>query len=211
MISKTSAASLLIAASGVAVLVLFGIARFGQREDRAAPSIQPAQPLEARETEPIIEESAGLPPIQSFRQWAESAAASGFAQADLTRGMELAKARATSMKALIRQDPASALRQSLPADLRAALPAEISAAIEKPVKTRGMCSMQMICSHSSDTDHGNCESIPILLEDIVSWNAHYPNDQWRAHLGQTVGFDGIALDEELAVRSIAPIAEIVNP
>ena len=62
-----------------------------------------------------------------------------------------------------------------------------------------------MCNHSPDAPHGNCEATPVLLEDVASWNAHYGARQRQGFVGQQVGFDGIAVEEELAVRSIAPI------
>jgi hypothetical protein len=142
--------------------------------------------------------------VAAFQQWAEAAAASGLANADQQEGLQLAKARATAMKALIQQDPAAALRQALPRDLRAKLPRVITAAIEQPVKETGMVSILMMCNHSPDAPHNLCEESPVLLEDIVIWNAHYGAQEWRSHLGKTVTFDGIAVDEELAVQSLTP-------
>lgn len=199
-----------------ALLVVFGIYQFGQRKDpttplqpqsaNVIPRTEPIQTPEAKaqDSEPTVEESAQSAAIPAFRQWAETAAASGFTQADVTNGKELAKARAISMKALIQADPASALRQALPANLRASLPPSIAAAIEQPVKTTGMCSMRMMCKHSSDSPHGNCESTPVLLEDAHDWNAYYGDQQWRSHVGLTVGFEGVAVDSELAVQKITP-------
>ena len=68
-----------------------------------------------------------------------------------------------------------------------------------------MVSLRITCNHSSDTSHGNCQSTPILLEDNNSWNANYNEQKWRPQLGQTVQLDGIAVGEELAVRSITPL------
>lgn len=222
---STKPARLLIAACCAALLVVLGISQFKHREASAAPphhSAQPMQPQAAHlpaspETTPTqtsdakaqesglrVAESAQSSAIPAFRQWAETAAASGLDQADANKGMELAKARAISMKALIQTDPASALRQALPADLRASLPPEIAAAIEQAVQKTGMCSVRMMCNHSSDATHSGCEEAPVLLEDVDSWNAYYGTQQWRTYLGQTVGFEGVAVEGELAVQSITP-------
>ena len=211
----------IIAAICAVLLVILGIVRFGNSGHPAAPpspSTNPvksqvaATPTLAEKAEEMMEdagssvrEPAPSSAIEAFRQWAETGAASGFSGADETKGMQLAKARATAMKALIQTDPVSALRQALPAKLRAALPPSIAAAIEQPVKTSGTVSLRMMCKHSTDTDHGGCESAPVLLQDTVSWNAYYDEQKWHSHLGKTVDLDGIAVDEELAVRSVTPV------
>ena len=118
--------------------------------------------------------------------------------------MELAKARAADMKALIMKNPASALRLALPAELRSSLPANIAAAIEQPVEKSGMCSMRLECNHSADSPHEGCHSIPILMDDVISWNAYYSGPQWKTLVGQSVEFQGVAVDDELAVGKIAP-------
>lgn len=156
-------------------------------------------------TAPDVEEPRGSSSISAFREWAETAATVGQDNADQNRGMELARARAIDMKALIKKDPAKALREALPADLRAALPPNIAAAIEQPVKPTGTVSLRMMCKHSSGTPHGNCESAPVLVEEIISWNAYYDEQKWRSHLGQTVQLEGIAVDEEVAVGSVTPV------
>jgi hypothetical protein len=232
MTTLFASARLLIAAFGAAFLVVFGISQFGHREAPTAPPLQsvravqpqaahlPAIPetipgqtsdAKARESGPSVEESAQSSAIPAFRKWAETSAALGFAHADETKGMELAKARAISMKALIQQDPASALRQALPADLRGSLPPEIAAAIEQPVQTTGMCSLRIMCNHSPDAPHGDCQDTPILLEDGKDWNAYYGAQQWRTYLGQTVGFEGVAVEGELAVQSITPTSAKSSP
>ena len=229
---STKSARLLIAACCAALLVVLGISRFKHREDPTAPPHHSACPMQApatqlpanpettptqtsdakaQESGPSADESAQSSAIPAFRQWAETAAASGLAQADAIKGMELAKARAISMKALIQTDPASALRQALTADLRAALPPPIAAAIEQPVQKTGMCSVRMMCNHSSDATHSGCEEAPVLLEDVDSWNAYYGTQQWRTYLGQTVGFEGVAVEGELAVQRITPISAKSNP
>lgn len=213
-----------IVAGGIVVTGILGISYFGKRgnfaeEQQSAPLAQATwRPTGPASTPPPLladtslenpansGDSSATSAIAIFHGWAETTAASGFTQADEKRGLDLAIARAGAMKALILRDPASALRQALPADLRASLPKTIAAAIEQPVKTTGMCSMRMMCNHSPDVPHGGCEAIPVLLEEIDSWNAHYGEQQWKAHLGKTVGFDGIAVDEELAVRSITPVS-----
>jgi hypothetical protein len=154
-----------------------------------------------------VEQSAQFPAIPAFRQWAEKATSSDFAHANESKGIELAKARAISMKLLIQTDPASALRQALPADLRASLPPAIAAAIEQPVKKTGMCTMRMMCNHSADASHGGCQETPVLIEDAYDWNAYYGAQQWRIYLGQTVGFEGVAVEGELAVGRITPISD----
>ncbi len=221
----------LLAACCVTLLIVLGIYQFGPRENPTAPPLQSARPVQpqatltaalpeetpiqtaaadAEKSGPSVVELAGFSAITAFRRWADAAAAAGFANADESKGMKLAKARSVAMKALIQADPASALRQALPADLRASLPKPIAAAIEQPVKKTGMCSMRMMCNHAPDDPHGGCETTPVLLEEIASWNAYYGEQQWRPFLGQTVGFDGIAVDEELAVRSIAPVSSPGN-
>lgn len=231
MFSKNSA-RLLIAACCAALLVVLGISQFKHREAPIAPPHQSARPMQAQATHlpavpettptqtpdanalesgPSVEEAAQSSAIPAFRQWAETAAAAGLAQADANKGMELAKARAISMKALIQKDPASALRQALPADLRASLPPEIAAAIEQPVQKTGMCSIRMMCNHSSDATHSGCEEAPVLLEDVDSWNAYYGTQQWRTYLGLTVGFEGVAVEGELAVQRITPTSAKSNP
>jgi hypothetical protein len=225
MKTRFASARLLIAAFCVALLIVLGISRFGLREDPVVPPLPSARPMLAQSADlPVIpekaptqtsdskalesaltvEESAEFPAISRFRLWAETAASSGLADADETKGMELAKARAISMKALIQKNPASALRQALPSDLRASLPQKIAAAIEQPVRTTGLCSLRIMCNHSSDAPHSSCEETPILLEDASDWNAYYGTQQWRSYIGQTVGFEGVAVEGELAVRSITP-------
>ena len=120
--------------------------------------------------------------------------------------MELAKARAAAMKALIQKDPAAALREALPADLRTSLPPQIAAAIEQSIRNKGTVSMRMMCRHSPDEPHAGCEATPVLLEDIQSWNAYYGDQQWRTRLGQDVAFEGVAVDDELAVQRIIPVS-----
>ena len=224
---STKSARLLIAACCAALLVVLGISRFKHREDPTAPPHHSACPMQApatqlpaipettptqtsdakaQESGPSADESAQSSAIPAFRQWAETAAVSGFAQVDQNKAMGLAKARATAMKTLIRRDPDSALREALPADLRASLPPQIAAAIEQPVRTTGMCSIQIMCNHSPDSPHGSCENTPVLLEEVASWNAHYGARQWQGFAGKEVDFDGIAVGEELAVRSITPIS-----
>lgn len=223
MFSKKSI-RLLVPAFCVATLVALGVSQFENRVTpphrsveqtneqtnplRASAETPKSQTLDSKpgKSPPSVKISNGNSAIPAFRQWAETAAAAGFADADETKGMELAKARAGSMKALIQTDPAAALRQALPADLRASLPKTIAATIEQPVKATGMCSMRMMCNHSPDSPHGGCESAPVLLEDVNSWNAYYGEHQWKSLLGKTVGFDGIAVDEELAVKSITPVS-----
>lgn len=228
----TNSARLLIVAFCAVVLVVLGISQFRHRESPATPPHQSAHPKQSQaahlpdipETRPIqtldaetqkggpsAEGSAQLPEISAFRHWAERAAVSGFDHADANKGMELGKARAISMKALIQQDPGAALRQALPADLRASLPPPIAAAIEQPVQTTGMCSLRMMCNHSPDTPHGNCEATPVLLEEVDSWNAYYGTQQWRSHVGQDVEFEGVAVEGELAVRSITPVSTKEKP
>lgn len=208
------------------ILLAFGISRFAGHESPAAsvprsqahksaaiPETAPAQTgdTSAAASEPSAQDAPLPHGISAFREWAETSAASGFADADETTGMELAKARAVAMKELIRKNPAAALRETLPADLRDALPAKIAAAIEQPVETTGMCSIRMMCKHSTDADHGDCESTPVLLEDLESWNAHYVAGQWREYLGQNVKFEGISVGEELAVKSITPVPSDARP
>lgn len=229
---STNSARLLIAAFGAAFLVVLGISQFTHREDPTATPRQPVRAIQpqsthlaavpetiptqtsdakAQEIELRLGESAQSAAIPAFRQWAETSAALGFAHADETKGMELAKARAISMKALIQQDPASALRQALPADLRASLPPEIAATIEQPVQTTGMCSIRIMCNHSPDVPHGKCQDTPVLLEEVDSWNAYYGAQQWRTYLGQTVEFEGVAVEGELAVQRITPTSAKSNP
>lgn len=228
----TKSARLFVAACAAALLVAGGIYQLENREDSAAAplqSVQPIQPRSARlpapaettqtltsdsndqEIKQSVDVSAELPAIPMFRRWAETSAASGFAGADKTKGMELAKARATAMKALIQKDPTSALRQALPADLRGSLPPEIAAAIEQPVQTTGMCSLRIMCNHSPDVPHGDCQDTPVLLEDGNDWNAHYGVQPWRTYLGQTVGFEGLAVEDELAVQKITPASAKSSP
>ena len=213
---------LLIAACCAAVLAVLGMTQFGPHKVPAtAPyqstrATQPSATAETTQTATsdsnapesalVAEDPSGFPAIEAFRQWAETAAVSGFAQVDQNKAMGLAKARATAMKTLIRRDPDSALREALPADLRASLPPQIAAAIEQPVRTTGMCSIQIMCNHSPDSPHGSCENTPVLLEEVASWNAHYGARQWQGFAGKEVDFDGIAVGEELAVRSITPIS-----
>jgi hypothetical protein len=144
--------------------------------------------------------------IAAFETWAFSQAVTGFNNADLTIGLTLAKARAVEMKALIKADPITALRLALDANLRSALPKNIADAIEQPVNKTGLCSLRMTCNHAPDSPHNDCQSSPVLLEDIISWNAHYVEQHWQPFLGQNVGFEGIAVDEELAVRNLVPIS-----
>jgi hypothetical protein len=214
----------LIAACCIVPLAFYGLSRLGDPENpaTAAPSKIAASAVNSRaavsEKSPQQAAIAELPSdqqplepassssaITSFHQWAE-AATKGASVPDERKGLELAKARAAEMKALIQSDPAAALRQALPANLRAALPKAIAAAIEQPVNKTGTCSMRMMCNHASDAEHSNCQSTPVLLEDILSWNAYYGQQQWQPYLGQTVGFEGIAVEEELAVGSITPIS-----
>lgn len=214
----------LIVGCGIVLFLALGISYLERRGSSSAkqqsaplvPAIQQSIQQTSTSSQPLVNSSAGnltnsqKTPVPSaiaeFHQWAEAAAASGFSRADESKGLDLAKARASAMKSMIRTDPASALRQALPDALRASLPKPIAAAIEQPVKTTGFCSMRMMCNHSEDTPHGNCETTPVLLEDISSWNAYYGEQPWKSYLGQTVGFDGIAVDEELAVRSIIPVS-----
>jgi hypothetical protein len=228
----TKSARLFVAACGAALLVVVGMYQVENREDSAAAPLQSVQPIQpqttrlpapAETTQTLTSESndqeikqsvdlsAELPAIPLFRQWAETSAASGFASADKTKGMELAKARAIAMKALIQKDPTSALRQALPADLRGSLPPEIAAAIEQPVQTIGMCSLRIMCNHSPDAAHGDCQDTPVLLEDGNDWNAHYGAQPWRTYLGQTVGFEGLAVEDELAVQKITPASAKSSP
>lgn len=212
-----------IAALCATFLVIFGFSHFNARKKFVDTKQQSVRPLEAKTPSPAApvapvaasmsqttntnEEKFRADPttaIAAFRQWAETAAVSGLADADLNKGMELAKARANGMKALIQQDPASALRQALPKDLRASLPPALAAVIEQPVKTSGLCSIRMMCNHSPDSPHSGCQETPILLQDVDSWNAYYGAQQWQSYLGQTVSFEGLAVDEELAVQAITP-------
>ncbi len=223
---------LLIAAICAVVIVILGVSSFKHREDSTAPRRQSAEPMhsqaasqlaksEATQTQtleakagksgPSVEDPAQFAAISTFRQWAETAAASDSANLDENKGMELAAARAVSMKALIQKNPAMALRQSLPAELRASLPPAIAAAIEQPVRKTGMVSIRMMCNHTSNAPHGTCESTPVLLEMVDSWNAHYGDLQWRTYLGQDVGFEGVAVERELAVRSITPSSATKKP
>lgn len=223
---------LLVAASCAAFLIVLVISRLGQNGETSAPALQSKRAMQSRTTElPASPEttpartpdandesgtqsfdgSAKTDAIFAFKQWADSAIASGFSKADQTKGMELAKARASAMKALIQQNPAAALRESLPADLRAKLPPQIAAAVEQPVLATGMVSVQMMCNHSPDAPHGNCEATPVLLEEVNSWNAHYGSQPWKSHVGQEVRFEGVAVDSELAVRSITPQVKSEKP
>ncbi len=227
MLSKNST-RLLIAALCVITLVFLGIYRFKNREAPTALPSQavhlptPAETPVATETAPtqtpaaVVEQSAPITedsdessPIPAFRQWAEMAAVLGPDQADQNKGMKLAKARAIEMKALIQKDPATAVREALPTNLRAALPPQIAAAIEQPVKKSGMCSMRITCNHSDDSPHGNCNSTPVLQDDVYSWDAHYGDPQWETLVGQAVEFEGVAVEEQLAVAKItsAPLKE----
>lgn len=209
----------------VAVLIVLGISRFGKDEGPTSPPLPSEHAMQPQaadfpttpEANPSqtsvvkidcgtqsLGDSAESDVIQAFKQWAESAMASGFAHVDEAKGMELAKARASAMKALIQQDPAAALREALSADLRAKLSFQIAAAIEQPVHKTGICSMRITCNHSDDTPHGNCSSTPVLLEDVDSWNAYYTDPQWETLVGQTVEFEGVAVEGELAVARITP-------
>lgn len=229
MISSTR---LLIAAFCVTLLIAAGIYRSNSREAPAAPTPQSAHPVQAqtadlpvpagttspqdldskaKENKPGGAKSAEDTAISAFRQWAENAATSSLAQADQTKGMELAKARATAMKTLIQRDPAAALREALTAELRSTLPSQIAATIEQMVQTTGMVSVRMMCNHSPDAPHGNCEATPVLLEEAYSWNAYYGSQPWQNHVGQEVGFEGVAVEGELAVRSITANIEKAKP
>lgn len=223
---------LLIAALCAAILVFLGISQFTQRNTPAVSQHQAVVPTQAQSAplpahaettraqspdsktgKPVTDaaESAPFSAIPAFRQWAEMAVASGKVHVNDDKGMKLAKARAISLRALIRKDPASALREALPAELRATLHPEIAAAIEQPVQKTGMCSVRLMCSHSPDASHGNCEATPILLEGIHTWNAHYGELQWQTYLGRDVGFEGIAVEDELAVQKITPAATGEHP
>jgi hypothetical protein len=173
---------------------------------RAPSPAVPVAPNVTQTTKANVEKSTADPTtaISAFRQWAETAAGLGYADADVKMGMELAKAHADAMKALIQLDTASALRHVLPADLRASLPWALAAAIKRPVKTSGLCWIRMMCKHSDDSPHSGCQETPVLLEDLESWNAFYGAQQWRSHLGKTVTFEGVAVDDELAVHEITP-------
>lgn len=221
----TNATLLSIAVSCAAFLIVLGISIFRHPRDSMEPPLHSAIPMQPLNAEPsahagtdstqtpdakleesltIIQEPTQSPAIAAFRQWADSGLASGFTVANQGKGMELAKARAIAMKELIQTDPAAALRQALPAEIRASLSPAIAAAIEQPVKKTGMCSIRIMCNHASDASHDDCEESPILLEDVVSWNAYFGAQQWRNHVGQTVEFEGVAVDGELAVHRITP-------
>jgi hypothetical protein len=207
---------LLIGALCAVVLVALGISKFGHRETPAAKPIQASQPQVAiPETPPTqtpdakeqssdssVQETAGSPAISTFKQWAKTATASGFSQADQIKGMELAKARAAAMKALIQQDPVAALRQALPADVRNSLPPQIAAAIEQPIKKSGTCALRLACNHADGSSHEECHATPILTGGADSWNAYYGDPQWETLVGQDVEFEGIAVERELAVQTI---------
>ena len=211
-----------IAALCATFLVIFGFSHFNARKklidtkQQSVLQLEAQTPSPAAPVAPVVPSMSQTPKaneeqftadttaISAFRQWAETAAGLGFADADLHKGMELAKARANGMKALIQKDPASALHQALPAELRASLPPALAAAIEQPVKTSGLCSIRMMCNHSPDSPHSGCTQTPVLLEDVDSWNAYYGAQQWQSYLGQTVAFEGVAVDEELAVQEITP-------
>ena len=117
--TMTNPARLLIAAFCGGSLIIVGTYQFGPREDPAAPtlrSVGPVQPQAANLPAPAKatpiqtldakaensrlggDESADVSAISTFRKWAEHAVTMGMAQADQSKGMELAKARATSMR-----------------------------------------------------------------------------------------------------------------
>ena len=216
---------MLVGPLGVAGLACLGLSELGQRDHpvvEPTPSIRLAKPesplapavLEAtaqdngpRSEESGSEESAGLPAISTFREWADAAAASDFSEADQVKGLALAKARAAAMKKLIQQDPVSSLSLALPPDVRNSLPPQIAAAIEQPVQRTGMCAMRLECNHAFgsplEEDH-QCHSVPILNGGSDSWNAYYGDPQWETLVGQPVEFEGIAVEGELAVGRIAP-------
>lgn len=186
--AMSNSARLLIAAccaAVLAVLAVLGMSQSGPGRDSAAAPLQSTRPTRAQAARPsataettltstpdsnalisapVAEDPTGFPAIEAFRQWAETTAASGIAQVDQNKGMELAKARAAAMKALIQHDPASALRHALPADLRASLPANIASAIEQPVK---------------QTAWSRCASRATTLQTLPTETANPHRSSWR--------------------------------
>lgn len=193
------------------ILMASGVAYFQQRENRASQARALSANADFGKNTGVVETPSGALAIPAFKQWAEASAGSALANAEESKGMALATARAVAMKELIRQDPAAALRECLPAELRASLPPSIAMVIEQPVEKMATVSIRMMCDHSADSPHGNCEATPVLLEELDSWNAHYGDQEWRSHLGQDVEFVGVAVDREVAVRSITRKSLEKNP
>lgn len=198
----------------VAIAILFCAAVFvlvRSQHTQTTPPAAAARPVPTVSAGPIA--SAALPPvstpsavaatnnIQSFADWLErfngSDAVAGASMVE--RGVQLAQARRTEMKALIRTDPEAALALSVPAESRTSLPSSISSLLEKAVREVGNFTATCV------TPMRGLEELPYAHSVTIkgrTFTAHVYGGMAQMPSLQNVALEGVALDDDFALADI---------
>ena len=137
------------------------------------------------------------PVFEEFRRWTERFSAVG-AEADLQRGIELARARREEMVDLIDKNPRRALELAVPESVRRRLPADVVALLEEKVSGRGDLSVQ-----ATSLEKGGCQiSRTATLQDGRVFDAYTYGRRGAMPTRDGIGIHGVALDGKLALADL---------
>jgi autotransporter-associated beta strand protein len=142
-------------------------------------------------------ESVQEPVFEEFRRWTERFSAVG-ADADLQRGIELARARRQELLDLIDKNPRRALELAVPESVRRRLPADVVALLEEQVSGRGDLSVQ-----ATSLEKGGCQiSRTATLQDGRTFDAYTYGRRSAMPTRDGIGIHGVALDGKLALADL---------
>lgn len=137
------------------------------------------------------------PVFEEFRRWTERFSTVG-AEADLQRGIELARARREEMVDLIDKNPRRALELAVPESVRRRLPADVVALLEEKVSGRGDLSVQ-----ATSLEKGGCQiSRTATLQDGRVFDAYTYGRRGAMPTRDGIGIHGVALDGKLALADL---------